>query len=273
MKDIRIAAAVFNSRVDNPAANLERMAQWIKEAKKQGAAIVCFPELNVTGYTTGEDIRTAALHVPGPITRDLSRLAKSENMVILAGVAEKVKKDETGGLFASHLIIKPQGDIGVYRKLHISPPERSVFKPGDSIPLFEACGLKFGIQLCYDAHFPELTTRMAMKGADIIFMPHASPRGTPEEKYRSWMRHLPARAYDNGLFIVACNQTGENDKGLHFPGVAVLIGPSGEVIGNRLSDEEGMMVSDLKAEDLDNVRNHRMRYFLPNRRPEIYGNT
>lgn len=273
MNDIRIAAAIFNSRVDNTDGNLERMTRWTKAAKKKGAAIVCFPELNVTGYTTFEDIRKSALHVPGLITRELSRLAKSENIVILAGVAEKVKKDETGYLFASHLIIKPDGNLGIYRKLHISPPERSVFKPGDRIPLFEAFGLKFGIQLCYDAHFPELTTRMAMMGADIIFMPHASPRGTPEEKYRSWMRHLPARAYDNGLFIVACNQTGENDKGLHFPGVAVLIGPSGEVIDNMLSDEEELMISDLKAGDLDNVRNHRMRYFLPNRRPELYGDT
>jgi N-carbamoylputrescine amidase len=111
---------------------------------------------------------------------------------------------------------------------------------------------------------------MAVKGADMIFIPHASPRGTPGEKYRSWMRHLPARAYDNSLFIIACNQTGKSEKGLEFPGIALILGPSGEVIDKEISGKECMMVTDLKAEDLDRVRSHRMRYFLPNRRPELY---
>ena len=86
------------------------------------------------------------------------------------------------------------------------------------------------------------------------------------------MRHLPARAYDNSLFIIACNQTGKNKKGLSFPGIAVIIGPSGKVIAKDLSGKEGMLVVDLMAKDLDRVRSHRMRYFLPNRRPELYYN-
>jgi N-carbamoylputrescine amidase len=74
------------------------------------------------------------------------------------------------------------------------------------------------------------------------------------------MRHLTARAFDNGLFIVACNQTGNNQKGLQFPGVAVIIGPDGEVISKKVSDEEGILIADLNADDLAKVRNHRMRY-------------
>jgi N-carbamoylputrescine amidase len=111
---------------------------------------------------------------------------------------------------------------------------------------------------------------MAVNGADLIFIPHASPRGTPEEKFTSWMRHLTARAFDNSLFIVACNQTGENGKGLHFPGIAVIIGPLGDVIEKKLSHRESLVVADLKSEDLDRVRGHRMRYFLPNRRTDLY---
>jgi len=111
----------------------------------------------------------------------------------------------------------------------------------------------------------------ALMGADIIFMPHASPRGTPEEKFNSWMRHLPARAYDNSLFVVACNQAGSNGRGLKFPGLAVIIGPHGQVVERSISGREGLLVADLEASDLDNVRGHPMRYFLPNRRPELYG--
>jgi N-carbamoylputrescine amidase len=181
-----------------------------------------------------------------------------------------VEKDEKGRIFASHLVVTPKNVSGIYRKTHIAPPERDIFSPGDSIPLFEVEGVKLGIQLCYDAHFPELSTRMAVDGADIIFMPHASPRGTPTEKFNSWMRHLTARAFDNGVFIVACNQVGENQKGLDFPGLAVVVGPSGNILTEKTTGCEAMLVTDLKAEELSAIRDHKMRYFLPNRRPELY---
>lgn len=267
MKDIRIAVVVSNSPVNKISNNLNGMVKWIKSSKNQGADIICFPEMNISGYSNHQDINLAAEPVPGPASRYLLNLAQCEKIVILAGMVER---DEKGRIFASHLVVKPDGFVGVYRKLHISPPERTVFSPGNKIPLFDVNGVKFGIQLCYDAHFPELSTRMAIKGADLIFIPHASPRGTPEEKYRSWMRHLPARAFDNSLFIIACNQTGENEKGLSFPGIAVVIGPSGEVINKDLSGEEGMILANLKAKELNRVRSHRMRHFLPNRRPELY---
>jgi N-carbamoylputrescine amidase len=138
------------------------------------------------------------------------------------------------------------------------------------MPLFETKEVRFGIQLCYDAHFPELSTQMALKGADIIFIPHASPQGTPQEKYQSWMRHLPARAYDNSTFVVACNQAGKNEKGLDFPGIALIVGPSGKVVAKDLSGKEGMLVADLEAGEMDRVRNNRMHFFLPHRRPELY---
>jgi N-carbamoylputrescine amidase len=267
MKDIRIAAVIFNSPVGQVHQNIDRMLPWVKEAKKEGADLICFPELNVTGYSTDSVIRDSTESIPGPISRQLEHMARTDQIVILAGLAER---DEKGRIFASHLVVTPSGISGIYRKLHIAPPERAVFSPGDRIPVFEIGGVNLAIQLCYDAHFPELATRMAIDGADIIFMPHASPRGTPQEKFDSWMRHLTARAFDNGLFIVACNQVGENQKGLDFPGLAVVVGPSGNVLQAEVSGREGLLITDLKAEELASVRDHKMRYFLPNRRPELY---
>ncbi len=267
MKNIRIAVVISNSPAGKIRQNLDALAGWVREAKKKDAAIICFPEMNITGYSTRKKIVDSAQFVPGPVTGELAELAEKENITILAGLAEK---DEKGRIYAGHLVVTPQGLSGVYRKLHIAPPEQRIFSYGRNIPLFEAHGVSFGIQLCYDAHFPELSTRMAIEGADLIFIPHASPRGTPEEKYSSWMRHLPARAFDNGLFVVACNQTGENKKGLIFPGIALVIDPSGNVIAKDLSGKENMIVVDLKAGDLAKVRNHKMRFFLPNRRSDLF---
>ena len=267
MKDIRIAAVIFNSAVGQVRHNLARMLPWIEKAKKEGADLICFPELNVTGYSTTPEVKDCAESIPGPASERLVQMAHEHQIVILAGMAEK---DEKGRIFASHLVVTPKSISGIYRKIHIAPPERSVFSTGNSVPLFEVDGVNLGIQLCYDAHFPELSTRMAINGADIIFMPHASPRGTPTEKLTSWLRHLTARAFDNSVFIVACNQNGDNLKGLQFPGVAVIIAPSGDVLKDNISGKEAMIVADLKADVLAAVRGHRMRYFLPNRRPELY---
>ena len=267
MEDIRIAAVIFRSVAGDVRRNLDAMQPWIKASREAGAAVVCFPEMNITGYSNLKEIIGSAEPVPGPISRDLSNLSKNHEISILAGILER---DATGRIFPSHLVIRPDGFVGIYRKLHIAPPEQENFTPGEKIPVFDVNGLRFGIQLCYDVHFPELSTQMAIKGAELIFIPHASPRGTPKDKYRSWMRHLTARAFDNSLFIVACNQAGDNGKGLYFPGIAVIIGPSGEVIEKNISGKESMVVQDLKAHDLNRVREHRMRYFLPNRRPELY---
>jgi len=267
MEDIRIAAVTINSAVNQVNHNLDRMISWIEKARTNGADLICFPELNVTGYSTKPEMNVSAEPIPGPISERLLQMADENQIVILAGMAEM---DEKGRIFASHLVVTPQTISGIYRKIHIAPPEHNIFSPGNSVPLFEVQAVKLGIQLCYDAHFPELSTRMAIEGADIIFIPHASPRGTPTEKLNSWMRHLTARAFDNSVFIVACNQVGENQNGLHFPGVAVIIDPSGKVIEKNIGDKNGMIIADLKSDALEAVRGHRMRYFLPNRRPELY---
>ena len=270
MHDIRIALVVCRSPAGRIRRNLDAMDHWIQLARKQDAALICFPELNITGYSNHTDMLRHAQPIPGPIAKNLVQQAASADMVILAGLAEK---DLQGRIFASHLVIMPDGNTGVYRKLYIAPPERAIYTPGNQIPLFTAMGVKFGIQLCYDAHFPELATHMAAKGADLILMPHASPRGTALDKHTSWMRHLPARAFDNSVFVAACNQAGDNHKGLSFPGNAVIFDPSGNIIAQHLDGDEALLIADLKAERLNWVREHQMRYFAPNRRPELYSNS
>jgi predicted amidohydrolase len=267
MKDFRIALAVMASPVGDTGENLDRMARWVDRAVKGGAELICFPEMNITGYSSRDEIQKIAQPIPGDASCRVSSMAIREGITILAGLAER---DCESRFFATHLVATPDGAVQIYRKTHIAPPEKQVFSSGHAVPLFEISDTRFGIQLCYDAHFPELSTRMAVKGADVIFLPHASPRGTPEGKLQSWMRHLSARAFDNGLFVAAVNQTGDNGLGLSFPGMAVVIGPDGEVLCQDISGSEALLFADLTSDALARVRRHPMRYFLPNRRPEIY---
>jgi N-carbamoylputrescine amidase len=267
MQDTKVALVVQNAPVGELEGNLATTRHWARRAADAGARLVCFPELNLTGYCHVERAHDLAQPLNGPLAHALRALAAETGIVVLAGMIEK---DAEGCLYASHLVARPDGDLGVYRKLHLAPPERERYTPGSEVPLFTAAGITFGIQLCYDAHFPELSTHMARRGAEAIFVPHASPRFSAGEKHRSWMRHLPARAYDNSVFLLACNQVGQNGNGLVFAGNALAVNPSGWVRQTWLEEKAGMLVTELRTADLNFVREHPMRYFLPNGRPALY---
>lgn len=250
-------------------SNLKTTLSFIKKAGTRGAKIVVFPEMNLTGYVSGPLINEISISMDSEWMDQLSSAANQYNICILTGLAET---DSSINTFATHLVIHPDQSVDMYRKTHLSPFEKEYFQRGNTINVFSIDSLKFGIQLCYDAHFPELSLNMALKGADIIFIPHASPRGTPDQKYDSWIRHLRARAFDNGIYIAACNQVGDNMKGLNFPGVSLLIGPDGNVISKELGTKDNLHFVDIDTIFLEKIRSHKMRYFLPNRRPDLFSN-
>ncbi len=269
MDDLKIAAICMHAVTGEIEKNLDRMQSFVSEASKAGADIVCFPELCVTGY-----VLKRPFDVYGGLDseRAMERLvimAREADLVLIAGLIE-IGDDEKA--YISQVITGPKGLIGIYRKTHLSPAEKDVYRAGQEIKVFSHGSTTFGVQLCYEAHFPEISTGMALMGADIVLIPHASPRGEPHEKFKSWLRHLPARAFDNGLFVVACNQVGENGAGLSFPGVAVVFGPDGRLLAKYTGKREKILFAELGSELLQDIRKHRMKYFLSERRPQLYKN-
>jgi N-carbamoylputrescine amidase len=267
MRDLRVAAAIMQSQVGDPQGNLSRIHRFTKRAAALGARLVCFPEASITGYAFRLPLNHMAETVPGPLTDALQEMATENRITVLAGLIEKTERET---FYLTHLVASSDGRLASYRKTHLGPPEREAFRPGEEIPIFHDQGAAFGIQLCYEGHFPELSTALALKGADILFFPHASPRGSPSQKAAKWMRYLPARAVDNAVFVVACNQTGRHPGGMSFPGVALILDPRGRVLARATGWEERLITADLKAQDLHRVRQHPMAYFLPHRRPDLY---
>ncbi len=268
MKTLHLALAAVRQTVGAVSTNLERTLHWAEKARGKGADLVCFPELNLTGYSVRTSLRPFAQPVPGPATEALQAAADRLDLAIVAGMAEA---DPGGKVFASQVLVRPGRAPAVYRKLHVAPPEREAFRPGDAAPTFGYRGVRIGIQLCYDAHFPGLSTRMALEGIDLLLVPHASPRGVPAEKLASWQRHLPARAFDNGIFVAACNPVGDNGDGLEFPGVTVAFGPDGRRLAASCHRNDGLLSVRLEADRLERVRRHPMGYFLPHRREDVDG--
>ena len=267
MQNIRIANVVMNCPFGQTENNLDKIQFFVSKAYEKQVDVICFPELSVTGYNNQDFVNRFAETIPGESTNFIVNLSKKFNICILAGLIEK---NGTFPPYITHIVSYPSGNIHLYRKTHLGPPEKSFFSQGQDLSLFEYKGTRFGIQICYDSHFPEISTHMALSGADLIFFPHASPRGSSQKKFQNWSKHLIARAYDNSVFVAACNQTGSNGIKLNFPGLAIIIDPSGNVINHNIENIEQLIITDLYAESIENVRNNRMKYFLYSRRPELY---
>jgi N-carbamoylputrescine amidase len=268
MEDIRVAAVIMESVVGKTSDNLSRIEAFVKEAAEKGVNLVCFPEASITGYSIQDTIAAYAEPIPGPSSNNLVRLSKITGITILSGLIER---GEEGNLFVSHIVTSPDGLGDVYRKLHLAPNEENIYRHGDELPIYRYGDMTFGIELCYDTHFPELTTVLALQGVEVLFMPYASPRETSIEKGKRWLRYLSARAYDNSIFVIACNQVGSyNTKG-SFPGVALVLDPKGQIIVETYSEKQEMIIADLSVSELMQVRGSKMGYFLGRRRPEIYG--
>jgi len=267
MRDLKIAAVCMHSETGEIHKNLYQTESYVSKASAMGADLICFPELSVTGYIIKNSTNLYSVSQSKELIESVSGMARDKGIVIIAGLIEISEGEKP---YISQIVAGPDGLLGLYRKTHLSPPEKERYQPGQRIEVFCFRDFVFGVQLCYESHFPEISTIMALRGADVIFIPHASPLGSPEEKIQSWMRHLPGRAFDNGLFVVACNQVGKNREGVSFPGVALVLNPAGRIMARHAKNQEGMIVAELKKGELQEIKKHRMKYFLPHRRPELY---
>jgi len=258
MRPLRIALVQMESRVGDKEANLRKTASFAEAAGRNDADIVCFPEMSVSGYSGHAAL---AEPVPGPSAEAISRMASENGIVISAGLSET---SPTGKPFVSQIIVGPDGLIGVHRKAHLGSTE-VYFSPGSELRTFDIPKARLGVLLCWESRVPEAALELAMQGAEIVLMPFASPA---KERRASWMRILPARAADGGMFVAACNQRGR------FSGGAMVIGPRGEVVAEDFGDADSMLLADLDPSGLDRLRSGRGRmgdaFALASRRPELY---
>jgi len=138
MRDIRIATVILPASIGQLQANLDRMSHWIEVAKDQGAEIVCFPEMNLSGYAPTAMTTKAALSIPGPVTDRLLQKARDNDLVILAGLAEKTADRK---LFATHLALCPDGRLESYLKFTSHPRKKKYLPPAIASPCLKARGL------------------------------------------------------------------------------------------------------------------------------------
>src|SRR6476660_8472627 len=111
---------------------------------------------------------------------------------------------------------------------HVRPQTRHLLqrpRHRPEFPVFDLCGTKIGIQICYDRKYPEGSRLLALKGAEILFMPIcAATYGETKLRDRTWEVPLQARAYENGVYVVAVNRAGD-EKGRKHIGRSMIVDP------------------------------------------------
>jgi predicted amidohydrolase len=266
MKDIRVAAAQIGSRVGDLDGNLAKHRDFAGRAAAVGAQVLCFPELSLCGYPLDGPIpHHLACALDSEHVEGVRAVAQELGLVLLVGLLER---STSGVLYNTQLLVGPAGLLEAYRKTHVPTSEIGRFRPGHELPVFHLEHAVVGVQVCYDSHFPEATTVQALAGAEIIFMPHASgAEETYEAKRARWLRYLPARAYDNAIFVVVVNQC-DPDRG--FPGVSFALDPWGAIVAEAAPNEEDLLVADFSQVALTERRAEAETFFLHFRRPDLY---
>ena len=268
MQDLRIAVAQMTCIVGDSGTNLDRIEGFVQQAEATGVDILCLPELCISGYNAGDNDHPVAEGIEGESVQRLADLGRSSGLVFLAGLLER---DIGGIVYNTQLVFGPNGVHGYYRKTHVPTAENGTWRQADELPVFDHDTARFGIEICYDSHFPEVSTELAERGAEILFFPHASGGETYQDKLARWLRYMPARAYDNAVYIAVCNQVGDNGAGRVFTGVSFILDAHGQVVAqSQNGDCEEMVVADLRAADLLAARRVPEMFFRHFRRPGLY---
>ena len=218
-------------------ANIEKIKTVCTAGALFDVEVAVFPELFLTGYNLGEKAGVLAMPLDSQYLAQLSEIALSTGVAIIAGFPEW----DNGALHNSAVAIDRTGKIvGHHRKVYLfGDKEKAVYTPGDRFETFEIAGRKCGLSICYDIEFPEVSRDLKRRGADVIFVPTANMVpyfDVPTILVRS-------RALENGLAIVYANLCGvEGDQS--YTGLSAIIAPDGRDIA-RAGADEAVLISDI----------------------------
>lgn len=268
----------------DPAANLEKAIEFIREAARQGAEIVCLPELFRSQYfCQAEDHANFALaeEVPGPTTQRLEPVARENNAVIVASLFEK---RAAGVYHNTAAIIDSDGKfLGKYRKMHIPDDpafyEKFYFTPGDlGFKAWPTQRGNIGVCVCWDQWYPEAARLTALRGAQLLFYPTAIGWHPAEKEqygkaqHSAWETMQRSHAVANGCYVAAVNRVGHEapagGPGIEFWGQSFICAPSGEILAKGSIDREEIVCAEIDWGRIDEQRTHWP--FLRDRRIDAY---
>lgn len=262
-----VAIAQMKPELMDVSSNVDKTLSMISDASKNGAELIVFPELTLTGCSlTREEARLVSESLSGdPVSKIINHCEKF-NILALVGLIERAPEGE---LFNSAILIGSQGIISHYRKTHLPALGVDRFLNAGKVysPPVDTEAGRLGLLICWDIFFPENARTLALSGAQVILVPTdwLASNDPSLEFYR-------VRAVENGVYVIWANRVGV-ERGLKFMGRSGVSNPDGVVMKRGSMECEEIIYVDL---DLEKVHKGKLSEdyemnILEERRPELYG--
>jgi predicted amidohydrolase len=268
MSTWKIALVQADCRFADVPANRAMIRDKLREAAKQRARLIVFPECILTGYgfTSADEAWPNAEKLPGPTSDEIARDCRELSVWCVYGMLE------CGGdrFYNAGALVGPNGFVASYRKVHL--PTMGVDRlatPGDRpFAVHDLGGLKLGINICYDGSFPESSRVLTLLGADLIVLPTNWPSAAV-------LPLTQARAIENHVYYAAVNRIGE-ERGFRFIGCSRLVDFNGNLMVSSPDDRAEILYAEIEPEKARDKRVVvKAGEFEVNRvgdrRPEMYG--
>jgi len=260
---MKIAVAQIKCSLGDVSANISQIASLAQKAANKCCHVIVFPEMVDTGYEMSIIREKASTWDEAPF-QSIQKIAADHGIHVICGISEK----EGENIFNSIAAFNPKGELlGKYRKAHLAayPPldEDSCISPGNSLEIIEIGDMKWGLMICYDLRFPELSRSLVLKGAEVLVLCSA----WPFPRVTHWKTLMCARAIENQSYFIAANRVG-TDGMVTFCGSSCIVDPYGVIVSSAAEDREALIVGEISKDNLISVR-QRMPIFL-HRRKDIY---
>jgi predicted amidohydrolase len=270
MSKTTIACVQMDVAIGDVEANRRKIVERMQAAAESGAELVIFPECALTGYCFDslEEAAAFAETIDGRSSEAISEVCRETGAHVVVGFIEKDGPD----FYNAAMLVGPDGVVGDYRKVHL--PFLGVDRfltPGDKpFRVFDLSFGRIGINICYDASFPEAARALKLLGAELIILPTNWPTGA----WRTAEFIINARACENHVNFAAVNRCGV-ERGWDFIGRSKVVDFNGDTLGEASREGEEMLFIevDLQEANKNKIVNVAGSYEidrLADRRPEFY---
>lgn len=246
------------AEIGNLDHNIALLQKYTKEAIRQGAELVVFPECMNTGYLFDSASHCAALaeSLSGRYVSAMAELCQKHDIFIASGFTEK--DEATGKIYNSAVLLDKSGEIILhYQKQFLATHDYNWFEVGvKGSPVVDTELGRIGLLICFDGRIPEIVRCLALKGADIVL---DMANFFAMDQADMW---VPARAFENEVWIVASTKAGV-ERSIYYPGGSMIVAPTGQISAQIPTDRHGVVTSQVTLKDAQSGK-------LSGRRPEIY---
>lgn len=243
---MKIALAQLDMSFEKKENAMMRCKEMIADAKKEGAEIIVFPEMTLTGFTMQPQIY-GEVKEKSPSLAFFQDEAKKNQMAVVCGIIFLDGEKATN----HSVVINQKGELlADYAKIHPFSygAEAKHYVGGNEIVSCYLNGIFMTPFICYDLRFPEIFQAASKESTLITVIAN-----WPIARISHWKLLLQARAIENQCFIVGVNRSGK-DKTLTYSGDSMLVSPTGEIL-LHLTEENQLAVAEIDLSEAETYRN------------------